>query len=87
MLLQSILGKEEWFKGNIIDLLLFSLYWKKKVYFVLCDDWKLYIFREGFQLLNKVPFDSKYSLGIYMFDNQDHLLCLGVDSNFFTVEK
>ena len=46
---------------------------------VLCEDWRLYVFRRGFHLLTKFPFDSKYSVGMHYLENSDSLLLLGVD--------
>jgi len=46
---------------------------------VLCEDWRLYVFRRGFNLLTKFPFDSKYSVGMHYLENSDTLLLLGVD--------
>lgn len=47
---------------------------------MLSDNWKLYIYRNNFDLLNKVDFDSKYSVGMYFDDENDTFLLLAVDS-------
>ncbi|EAS06246.2 WD domain, G-beta repeat protein (macronuclear) [Tetrahymena thermophila SB210] len=53
---------------------------KYKVYMVLCEDWRLYVFRRNFDLLNKFPFDSKYSVGMHYLEESDQILLIGVDS-------
>lgn len=38
---------------------------KYGIYFVLSEDWKLYILKQdSLAILNKIPFDSKYSIGM-----------------------
>jgi len=35
------------------------------IYFVISEDWKLYILKQNsLAILNKIPFDSKYNIGI-----------------------
>lgn len=53
-----------------------------QVFMVLCEDWRLYVFRRNLELLNKFPFDSKYSVGMHYIEESDTLLLLGVDCNF-----
>lgn len=50
---------------------------------ILCEDWKLYVFRRNFDLLNKFPFDSKYSVGMHYFEDSDQILLIGVDCKNF----
>ena len=38
---------------------------------MLCEGWKLYIFRKNLNLLQKTHFDSKYSVGFYYIDRYD----------------
>jgi len=46
---------------------------------MLCEGWKLYIFRRNLELLQKVHFDSKYSVGIHFVDKYSQMLLIGVD--------
>ena len=50
-----------------------------QIYLMLCEGWKLYIFRRNLQLLQKVHFDSKYSVGFHYIDEGDKILMIGVD--------
>jgi hypothetical protein len=49
---------------------------------VLCEDGKLYFFRENLDFLNKIPFDPKYSVGLLFNDKTDTLTILGMNRNF-----
>ncbi len=42
-----------------------------KIYLMLFEGYKLYIFRRNLVLLQKVNFDSKYSVGFYYIDKYD----------------
>lgn len=51
------------------------------IYFVISEDWKLYILKQNsLAILNKIPFDSKYNIGIIYQEQIESLICIAVDA-------